>query len=421
MNAQNIQAHPGSAPGEPVDAGTRLPRPKFVPALFAVLLALGLVLLDFASRRQLNVAVVYSLPLVFAAASRKPRVLWGLTLCLVAMTFVVYLIQAPLAPPMPPDLAAAVGSASDPYLVDRALAALTVLLTAAILQGWLWSLRTIELRDRAIEENNAELRKANRELRGQRDEITAQNAELERRGHELETLNSRKTQMMASISHDIRTPIQSITLVAELMRRTACAPSGAVQMLALAQRLQSHALSVAELLSEVIDLASFDEGKVVLHVSDFSLNELLQEQCQRLSPQAEAKGLVLRVGDGLLPLNLHSDRAKLGRVLANLANNAIKFTTQGSVTLSFNVDERRCVHIGVADTGCGIRPENLGGIFGDFCQESSPAAPAGNGWGLGLAICRRLTAVLDGKLLVESEAGRGSTFTVLLPPAAIAC
>ena len=177
---------------------------------------------------------------------------------------------------------------------------------------------------------------------------------------------------MASISHDIRTPIQSITLVAELMRRTACAPSGAVQMLALAQRLQSHALSVAELLSEVIDLASFDEGKVVLHVSDFSLNELLQEQCQRLSPQAEAKGLVLRVGDGLLPLNLRSDRAKLGRVLANLANNAIKFTTQGSVTLSFNVDERRCVHIGVADTGCGIRPENLGGIFGDFCQESSP-------------------------------------------------
>jgi signal transduction histidine kinase len=239
--------------------------------------------------------------------------------------------------------------------------------------------------------------------------------ELERRGRELEALSSRKSQMMASISHDIRTPIQSITLMAELLRRTATSvPASTAQMAVLAQRLQSHALSAAELLSEVIDLASFDQGTVTLHPSDFSLNELLQEQCGRLAPQADAKGLVLRTAEGLPALTLHTDRAKLGRVLANLANNAIKFTSQGNVTLSFEVDDAGSVHIRVADTGCGISPDNLEQIFGEFCQLDSAAARPGSGWGLGLAICRRLTSLLGGELRVESAIGKGSTFAVVL-------
>ena len=412
MNAQNIHAHPGGT-GDAAAPGMLLATPALLPALLAILLAIGFVMFDLATRIQLNVAVVYSIPLVFAAASRRPRLLWGLALCLLATTFVVYMIQAPQALATPPNLAAAAVTFSDPYLVDRSLTAVTILLNAAILQGWLWSMRTIELRDRAIEDNNARLRSANLQLRQQRDEITAQNAELERRGRELEALSSRKTQLMASISHDIRTPIQSINLMADLMRRTAGVPSSASQIAMLAQRLQSQALSATELLSEVIDLASFDQGAVPLHVSDFSLNELLQEQCQRLTPQAGAKGIVLRTADDLPPLTIRSDRAKLGRVLANLANNAIKFTAGGSVTLSFEVVEGE-VHVRVADTGCGIAADDLERIFGEFCQLDSQVTHAGSGWGLGLAICRRLTGLLGGRLMVESEVGRGSTFTVVL-------
>ena len=412
MNAQNIHPHPGGT-GDAAAPGMLLATPALLPALLAILLAIGFVMFDLATRIQLNVAVVYSIPLVFAAASRRPRLLWGLALCLLATTFVVYMIQAPQAPAVPANLPTAALTFSDPYLVDRSLTAVTILLNAAILQGWLWSMRTIELRDRAIEDNNARLRSANLQLRQQRDEITAQNAELERRGRELEALSSRKTQLMASISHDIRTPIQSINLMADLMRRTAGVPSSASQIAMLAQRLQSQALSATELLSEVIDLASFDQGAVPLHVSDFSLNELLQDQCQRLTPQAGAKGIVLRTADDLPPLTIRSDRAKLGRVLANLANNAIKFTAGGSVTLSFEVVEGD-VHVRVADTGCGIAADDLERIFGEFCQLDAQVAHAGSGWGLGLAICRRLTGLLGGRLMVESEVGRGSTFTVVL-------
>jgi signal transduction histidine kinase len=221
--------------------------------------------------------------------------------------------------------------------------------------------------------------------------------------------------MLASISHAIRTPIQSISLVAEIMRRTAADPSDARRTSMLAQRLQSHALSVAELLSEVIDLASFEQGKATVHESDFSLNELLEEQAQRLAPQAEARGLLLTVTPGLPPVSLRTDRAKLGRILANLVNNAIKFTSRGSVELSLLVDASQRVRIKVQDTGCGIRQENLPKIFGDFSQEDPAADRAGSGWGLGLAICKRLAGLLGGELLVDSEPGRGSTFEIVLP------
>lgn len=395
----------------------RVPRvsPQAMSAVLGLALMVVLILVDFATWIELNVAVVYTVPLVFAAASRKPRLLWSMTFALVVTTFVVYHVQAPLARVVFLDGGASVLRASNPLLVDRSLAALTVLLTAAILQGWLVSLRAVEMRDAAIERTNAHLQQVNQQLRRQRQEIAQQNAELDRRRREAEDLSQRKTQMLASISHDIRTPIQSITLVAEVMRRTASASSDASRTSALAQRLQSHALAVAELLSEVIDLASFEQGKVVIHQGEFPLHELLQEQCQRLSPQAEAKGLELRLAEGLPPLQLRSDRAKLGRILANLVNNAIKFTSKGGVVLSFGVDEAQRVHIRVSDTGCGIHPENLARIFGDFCQEDPAAARSGSGWGLGLAICRRLAGLLGGELQVESEPGRGSTFVVVLP------
>ena len=121
-----------------------------VPAAAGVALAAFLVILDSATWIELNVATVYSLPLVFVAASRRPRLLWSLALFLVATTFAVYHAQVPLAH----GSGRLAGSGSvfraDPYLVDRSLAALTILLTAAILQGWLVSLRARAARDRAL-------------------------------------------------------------------------------------------------------------------------------------------------------------------------------------------------------------------------------------------------------------------------------
>lgn len=419
MSAPDLTLHPKV--GSP--AGTNFPgalvSSRVVPAAIGVLLALLLILLDFATWIELNIALAYSLPLVFAAASRRGRVLWALALLLVAATFVVYQAQAPLVRVLPVYHGGGWVAMGDPYLVDRCLAALTLLLTAAILQGWLFSLRAIELRDHAIEENNVRLARVNRELVRHKEEILRQNEELERRRRQAEAISSRKTQMLASISHDIRTPIQAISLMAEVMRRTAGAPAAEARFPAFAERLQSHALHVAELLSEVIDLASFEAGEVPLHCSDIRLDELLAEQGRYLAPLAEGKGLALRVEAAAAPLLLRTDKVKLERVIANLVSNAVKFTAQGSVTIASMRDGHGRACIRVADTGCGIRPENLERIFGDFCQEEQAAVQSGSGWGLGLAICRRLTALLGGELLVESQIGTGSTFTVALPASAL--
>jgi signal transduction histidine kinase len=388
---------------------------RWLPAAAGIALATCLVVLDSATWSELNVASVYSLPLVFLAASRRPRLLWTLAIVLVAATFIVYHVQVPSALINAHYTDSGFVFRANPYLVDRALAALTILLTAAILQGWLLSLRALAARDRELDENNDRLARANRELLLHEAEIIRQNAELERRRKEIEAISRRKTQMLASISHDIRTPIHAMSLMAEVIRRTARGPACEDRLAAYAQRLQSHALSVAELLSEVIDFASFDAGEIALHSSEFLLNELLAELAQRLAPLAEAKGLTLAVLPAAAPLPLRTDKVKLGRVLGNLVSNAVKFTERGGVTLSFEIDADNRVWIRVDDTGCGIQPANLERIFGEFCQADDAAIQSGSGWGLGLSICRRLTRLLGGELLVASQPGVGSTFTVVLP------
>jgi signal transduction histidine kinase len=392
----------------------------FVPAAAGVALALFLVVLDSATWIELNVATVYSLPLVFIAASRRPRLLWALALSLVAATFVVYQMQLPSAQPIRRAADSGFVFRANPLLVDRSLAALTLLLTAAILHGWLFSLRTLAARDKALMENNERLASANRELLRHEEEITRQNAELEQRRTQAEATSRRKTQLLASISHDIRTPIHTMSLMAEVIRRSTRGAASEERLAASAHRLQSHALAVAELLSEVIDLASFDAGEVALHSSEFLLDGLLAELAQRMAPLAEAKGLKLAVLAAPVPLALRSDKVKLGRVLGNLVSNAVKFTAQGSVTLSYELDANEYVCIRVDDTGCGIQPAHLERIFGEFCQEDAAAVQSGSGWGLGLSICRRLTRLLGGELLVASQPGVGSTFTVVLPTAMVA-
>ncbi|HET8745216.1 MAG TPA: HAMP domain-containing sensor histidine kinase [Ramlibacter sp.] len=397
---------------------TALIHPGPMAATLAVLLAISLVLADFGTWIELNMAVVYSLPLVFAAASGSRRLLWTLACALTVVTFSVYVIQIPSVR-QPVQLTGGLARTVEPYLVDRALAALTILLTAAILHGWIHALRVIAARDHAIEEKNAQLEEANRQMTLQREAIVRQNLELQQRRDELEEISMRKTRMLAAISHDIRSPLQAITLAAEVIRRAAQTPALGQRIPVMAQRVQSQALSVVELLAEVMDMASFDSGLMAVHPAEFSLQELLAQVQQRLLPLADAKGLDLVLELSGQPLVLRTDKVKLGRILGNLVNNAIKFTAVGGVTLAARVTQEGTVCVSVKDTGCGIQPENIERIFGDFAQEDHAPAQGGSGWGLGLAISRRMSALLGAKLQVVSRPGAGSTFTVSLPPTTV--
>lgn len=382
-----------------------------VAGSFAVIVAGMELIVDVGTWVELNVSILYSIPLVLAALARNRRLLWGLALVLVCSTFGVYVLQA----------AELQGAAGTPLLINRLLAAICLLLNALVLSAWMGSLDKLVVRERAIEQKNKALEAINRQLISKELEISKQNEELNRGRMEAEEASMRKTQMLASLSHDIRTPIQAISLLSELVGRTAERPELAARIPELAQRLRTNAVSVVDFLSEVIDLASFDSGRVVSNPSEFSLEGLINEQCQRLSALADAKGLDLRTGFVPEQTWLLTDRVKLGRVIGNLVNNAIKFTQQGSIIVSCGREPTGAVFVRVTDTGCGISEDDVATIFGEYAQLRPSAVPENKarGWGLGLAISRRMIRLLGGDIQVASQPGTGSTFSVWLPPSCV--
>lgn len=251
-------------------------------------------------------------------------------------------------------------------------------------------------------------------------DVTAQKTlqrEIDLRRREAEEASTRKTHFLAAVSHDIRTPANAISLMAELIRRYAADPNMTGQIAGLADDLQRNTLSLIELIGDVLDMARFDSGKSELVESEFALADLVEQELRQHLPAAQKKGLELIAESLPGSLWLRTDRVKLARVLGNLLGNAIKFTSRGSVRVSVEVEHGpdQAVAIQVRDTGCGVPPELLQYIFDEFRQLHNPARDRGQGAGLGLSICKRLVEFLGGTIQVESQLHAGSTFTVLLP------
>jgi signal transduction histidine kinase len=225
--------------------------------------------------------------------------------------------------------------------------------------------------------------------------------------------------LLASVSHDIRTPLTTIDLIADLILRSVDNPTLAAQVPDMVQRLRRNTLSLADLVSALVDISSLDAGRIAVRNSEFSLNELLVEECERLLPLAQAKGLRLATEAPEPPIRLLTDRVKLVRVLSNLVGNAIKFTETGGVTVDAVLTTERALLIRVSDTGVGMLRESLARIFDEYGQLGNPQRDANKGWGLGLAICRRLVDVMGGKITVESEPNRGTIFSVHLPASSV--
>jgi signal transduction histidine kinase len=183
-------------------------------AAWAVCLAALLVFIDWITWVEFNEAIVYPLPLVLAAMTRSRRLLWGLALFLVGTTFAVYAVQ----------VGPGVFSLREPFFINRVLAAGTVLLTAGVLHAWTLALDQLDEQDRSLKVQNEQLDAANRELRRCHEEITRQNEELDRRREEAEAASGRKTRLLASVSHDMRSPLHAINLENRLEPHAAADP-----------------------------------------------------------------------------------------------------------------------------------------------------------------------------------------------------
>ena len=249
--------------------------------------------------------------------------------------------------------------------------------------------------------------------------LVRQNELLRRQAIELEQASVAKSQFLANVSHDVRTPLNAILGYTSLLLRGVAGSLAAPQRDSLV-RVDANARHLLTLITDILDISRIEAGKMPVRLSPIRLKELVDEIMSEVEPLIATSNLTVTatVPDGL-PV-IRSDRQKVKQILLNLLTNALKFTPRGSVTVSCSHQRaNRTISIAVADTGIGIAPEDQGRIFEAFSQADSTSAREGGGTGLGLAICQRLASVLGGQITVESKVREGSTFTLIIPVGAL--
>ena len=232
-----------------------------------------------------------------------------------------------------------------------------------------------------------------------------------------EAANVAKSQFLANMSHELRTPMNAILGMIDVALPKAIDPT--VQD--CLQTAKGSADLLLTLLNDLLDSAKIESGKLELESAPFSLRRMLDQITRVLSVRASEKGLCFycRMPDET-PDAVVGDRMRLQQVLLNLAGNAIKFTERGEVEISLRAlsqDGEACLEFAVRDTGIGIPPSGLERLFQPFAQADASMARRFGGTGLGLSICKSLVEMMGGRIWVESEVGKGSTFyfTVRLP------
>jgi two-component system, sensor histidine kinase len=237
--------------------------------------------------------------------------------------------------------------------------------------------------------------------------------ELEQARAEAERANLAKSRFLATASHDLRQPVQSLSLLAGTLRRLT---TGAAALEAVSS-LEQAVRTMSRLLNALLDVSKLESGKVRPDIRDFPVALLLRELGVEFAGSARSKGLELIVDPA--EEGAHSDPLLVGQILRNLVANAIRYTGQGAVTLCSRRDGD-AVRIEVRDTGIGIPKEQLAYIYDEFYQIGGDAGVSREGYGLGLSIVQRLVRLLEVRLEVVSEVGVGSTFALTLPRAGAA-
>jgi two-component system cell cycle sensor histidine kinase PleC len=221
------------------------------------------------------------------------------------------------------------------------------------------------------------------------------------------------SQFLANMSHEFRTPLNAILGYTSMLLAGVSGPLQPPQKQKLL-RVDSNGKRLLAIVNDILDISRIESGKVPVSLEEFDLRALFEELLADLPPRPDRLQIASELPPG--PSPMLADRAKVKQILFNLLTNAVKFTPQGTVTISLAAaEDPREVRISVADTGIGIAVQDQEKIFEDFRQVDNSVTRQYGGTGLGLSICRRLANMLDGRIELRSEVGRGSTFSLVIP------
>lgn len=246
-------------------------------------------------------------------------------------------------------------------------------------------------------------------------ELAATNRELLAAKHAAESADRLKSAFLATMSHELRTPLNSIIGFTGILLQKLAGPLNEEQARQL-DMVRDSARHLLALINDILDISKIEAGELRIADEPFDVAASVDKVAAIVHPLAERKALALDVERAPGALVMRGDARRVEQIMLNLLTNAVKFTDHGRVTLRLDAPgSTPAVRLSVADTGMGIRREDLDLLFQPFRQIDGALSRQHEGTGLGLAICKRLATLMGGHIAADSEWGRGSRFTVTLP------
>lgn len=271
-------------------------------------------------------------------------------------------------------------------------------------------LRTLE----ELRARQAEIEQLNRELEDTNRGVVALYAELDDKAEYLQRASKLKSHFLADMSHEFRTPLNSILSLSRLLLEKTDGELNPEQEKQV-NFIHKSAEVLSELVNNLLDLAKIESGKIIVQVTEFTIADIFSTLRGMFRPLASRNDVALIFEEPIETIILNTDEGKVSQILRNLISNALKFTTNGEVCVSAELGSGNTVMFSVTDTGIGIAAEDRERIFEEYIQIEGLAQKRVKGTGLGLPLCRKLSQLLGGNVFVKSELGFGSTFFATIP------